>query len=305
MKKFGISAIVAASMFVFTACGESDGEQAGAEANNQTEEAEQNGEETDANGETIEIGVTPWTSTVPPTEIATILLEDMGYTVEQTQADVGGVFTGLSSGDLDVFMDGWFPMHNTYMDEYGDKLDETSVSYPEAEVGWVVPTYMEDIESVEDLKGNEDQFENEMFGIEEGAEATETSRELVESYELDMEVVASSEGGMMAEASRKIQQEKPVVFYGWRPHPMFNNYDLKVLDDPENFFEASDVKVITNNNFKEKAPEAYDFLSNWSIGIEEVEKMIVDIDENNEDPEDVAQEWIDNNQDKVESMTGE
>ncbi|MFZ4452794.1 glycine betaine ABC transporter substrate-binding protein [Salibacterium aidingense] len=308
MRKFGLSFIAAASMMVFAACGESEEESSAENASEDAGETTQNEEAADnesAKDEVIEIGVTPWTSTVPPTEIATIILEDMGYEVEQTQADVGGVFTGLSSGDLDVFMDGWFPMHNTYMEEYGDSLDETAVSYPEAEVGWVVPEYMEDINSLEDLKGNEDQFENEMYAIEEGAEATETSRNMVENYDLNMEVVASSEGGMMAEASRKIQQEQPVVFYGWRPHPMFNDYDLKVLEDPDNFFETSEVKVITNADFQDKAPEAYEFLSNWSIDIADVEQMIVEIEENNKDAEEVAQEWIDNNQDKVDSMTGE
>ncbi|SFQ25618.1 glycine betaine ABC transporter substrate-binding protein [Salibacterium halotolerans] len=308
MKKFGLSFMAAAGMMVFAACGESEeGNNEGntSEASGEASQSEEAADNETSKDEVIEIGVTPWTSTVPPTEIATIILEDMGYEVEQTQADVGGVFTGLSTGELDVFMDGWFPMHNTYMEEYGDSLDETAVSYPEAEVGWVVPTYMEDINSLEDLKGNEGQFENEMYAIEEGAEATETSRNMVENYNLDMEVVASSEGGMMAQASRKIQQEEPVVFYGWRPHPMFNNYDLKVLKDPDNFFETSKVKVITNADFKDKAPEAYEFLSNWSIDIGEVEQMIVDIEENNEDPKDVAQEWIDNHQDKVESMKGE
>ncbi|WP_158737135.1 glycine betaine ABC transporter substrate-binding protein [Alteribacillus sp. YIM 98480] len=291
MKKIGISILAAMSITALAACGDSE-----------EQEASGGNEGSPGSGETINIGVTPWSSTVPPTEVAALILEDMGYEVERTEADVGGVFTGLSRGDLDVFMDGWFPMHKNYIEQFGDSIDETAVSYPEAEIGWVVPSYMEEIDSMEDLKGNEDKFDNEMYSIEEGAEATETSREMTEGYDLDMEVVASSEGGMLAEASRKIQNEEPVVFYGWRPHPMFNDYDLKVLEDPQEFFETSEVRVITNSNLQEEAPEAYEFLSNWSINIEDVEKMIVEIDENERGPEEVAQEWVDDHQDEIEEM---
>lgn len=264
----------------------------GAEAGNETTE-------------TISFGVTPWTSTIPPTEIATLIIEDMGYEVEHTGADVGSVFVGLSRGDLDIFMDSWLPMHNNYLEEYSDSVSDTAVSYPEAETGWTVPTYLDDINSVEDIVGNEELFNNEMYGIEEGASATEESNELIEAYELDMTQVASSEGGMLAEAQRKMQQEDPVVIYGWRPHTMFNKFDLKVLSNEKGFFETSSVHVVTNNELQEKAPEVYQFISNWNISIDDVEEMIVEIEEEGKDATEVAQEWIDNNEDKINEMIGE
>ncbi|MCF6409600.1 glycine betaine ABC transporter substrate-binding protein [Pseudalkalibacillus salsuginis] len=62
---------------------------------------------------------------------------------------------------------------------------------------------------------------------------------------------------------------------------------------------------MTNKDLKENPPEAYEFLSNWNISIDEVEKMIVEIEENGKDPEKVACEWVENNQDKVKKMKGE
>ena len=137
------------------ACGHiADGLRSGNE-----DEGGENAEKMEENkeGVTINFGVTPWTSTVPPTKVAKLLIEDMGYTVEETNADAGGVYTGLARGDLDVFMDAWLPdMHANYMEKYGDKLDDTAVSYTEGQLGWVIPTYVEGIESVEDIKGKED-----------------------------------------------------------------------------------------------------------------------------------------------------
>lgn len=267
-------------------------------------QSQETGGNESSNKETITFGVTPWTSTIPPTKVAKLLLEDMGYTVEEKNADAGGVYTGLSRGDLDVFMDAWLPdMHANYMDRYSSQLEDLAVSYTEGELGWVIPSNVEGIESIEDLKGKEDLFGGKVYGIEEGAGMTVTSKEMIEEYGLDLEYVASSEGGMLAQASKLMKSGDPVLFLGWRPHPMFVDYDLKVLEDPKGFFKTSEVHVVVNNGLKEKAPEVHEFLSKWSMPVEDIEEMIVKIEEG-ADEEEVAQEWIDNNQDKVDTMLG-
>ena len=288
MKKILLMSLLALVLAVATACSSDKGEDTASEGTEQ---------------KTITFGVTPWTSTVPPTKIAGLILEDMGYEVKETDADAGSVYMGLSRGDLDVFMDAWVPMHQTYLDKFEGKIESISVSYPEADTGWTVPTYMEDVNSLEDLKGREAEFDNEFYGIEAGAGATIESDEIIKAYEFDFTQVSSSEGGMLAQAQRLMEQEKPVVFYGWRPHTMFNKFDLKVLTNEKGFFKTSSVEVITNSELKENAPEAYEFLSNWNISLDDVEEMIVKIEEGG-DPEEVAQEWIDNNEDKVNEMLG-
>lgn len=273
-----------------------------AACSSETAETEQ-GTASEGSQETITFGVTPWTSTVPPTTVARLILEDMGYEVVETNADAASVYMGLSRGDLDVFMDAWVPMHQTYLDQFEGDIESSSVSYPEAETGWTVPAYMEDINTLEDLEGREGEFNNEFYGIEAGAGASMESDEIIEAYAFDFTQVNSSEGGMLAQAQRLMEQEEPVVFYGWRPHTMFNKFDLKVLTNEQGFFETSSVEVITNTELKDNAPEAYEFLSNWNISIDDVEEMIVKIDEGGE-PEEVAQEWIDNNEEHVNEMKG-
>ncbi|GEN46851.1 glycine betaine ABC transporter substrate-binding protein [Alkalibacillus haloalkaliphilus] len=269
-----------------------------------------NGEDQDSNGDSAEVeekgtltfGVTPWTSTVPPTKVAKLVLEDMGYEIEETQADVSSTFMGLSRGDIDIFMDSWMPVHEIYFDEYEDSVENVATSYDNADAGLVVPTYVDDIETVEDLKGNEEMFGNEIYGIEDGASATEMIDDFIEAYDLDFEQVNSSEGGMIAQAQRMMNNEEPVIFYGWRPHTMFNEFDLKIVEEPAgDFFEQSSVHVVTNGELANDHPEVYEFLSNWSIPIDDVEAMIVEI-EDGADEEEVAQEWIENNQDHIDEM---
>lgn len=253
---------------------------------------------------TITFGVTPWTSTVPPTQVAKAVLEEMGYTVKLQDADAGVVFAGLSKGDIDVFMDAWLPdMHKNYMEKYKASIEDVAVSYPDGELGWVIPSYVNGIESVEDLKGKEDLFDKKVYGIEEGAGMTMTSREMIKGYGLDMEYQASSEPGMLTQAKREIDAKKPILFLGWRPHSMFVKWDLKVLKDPKQYFKTSEVHVLVHKGLDQKAPEAYAFLKNWSIPVGDVEKMILQIEEGTK-PDQVAKEWIAANQEKVNQMMG-
>ena len=259
--------------------------------------------EVDKKDTTITFGVTPWSSTVPPTKIAGLILEDMGYKVEEVDADVSSIYIGLSRGEINAYMDSWMPSHEVHLEKYGDKVTDTAISFSGAASGLVVPTYMEDINKIEDLIGKEDMFDKEIYGVEPGGSAASIIDSLIEGYDLDMTQVNSSEGGMIAQAMRLMEKEEPVVFYGWRPHTMFNKFDIKVIEDSKGFFSNPDIHVITNAGLKEDAPEAYEFLSNWSIDINDLEAMIVAIEDGGE-PEEVAREWIDNNQDKVNEMIG-
>lgn len=78
---------------------------------------------------------------------------------------------------------------------------------------------------------------------------------------------------------------------------------IKVLSDSKEFFKTSAVHVITNKGLQDKAPDAFAFLSNWSMPVGDIEKMIVKI-KGGASPEDVAKEWIENNPDKVKEMLG-
>lgn len=116
----------------------------------------------------ITFGMTPWTSTVPPTKIAAHILENMGYQVETVKAKAGMVYTAMSTGDVDVFMDSWWPNQKHYVKEYKKSLESIAISYDDAGSGMVVPKYMENINTVKDLKGKEDVFNNKMYGIGPG-----------------------------------------------------------------------------------------------------------------------------------------
>lgn len=274
-------------------------------SSNDNEESENNQE-----AKELTLGVTNWTSTVPPTKIVGKILEDMGYEVNEEEADPGVVYTSMSEDDgVDIFMDSWHPAQKQYMERYSDSIESISVSYEDADSGMVVPDYMEDIKDVSDLKGKESLVNNEMIAIEEGDPAMEEMEEMIEFYDLDIDLINSSEAAMLGTAESEIEAEEPILFYGWRPHSMFDTYDLKILEnkeaaEEEGLFDGSSIHVVANKKLEDKAPEACQFLSNWSISMEDMESMIAAIDDG-DDPDDVTEEWIENHQSEIEEMKEE
>lgn len=273
----------------------------GCSSNDEAENTNNNKE----NKPTVTIGETNWTSTIVPDEIIKEILGNMGYKVEVIEAGLGSVYTAMSTGDVDVFMDSWAPQQNQYMEKYSDSIKRISASYEDAGAGMVVPKYMKDINDVGDLKGKEDMVNNEILAISEADPAMEDLQDIIDAYDLDMDMINSSEAAMLAAAKSKIEKKEPVLLYGWEPHSMFQQLDLKLLTNkkvPEIYGNTS-VHVAVHNGLEKEAPEAYKFLSNWSISIDDMENMITKMD-NGEDVEAIAQKWIDNNQENIDSMKG-
>src|SRR5699024_4460918 len=218
---------------------------------------EANTEETEEK-ETIVLGNTSWTSTEVPNEIVKQILEEAGFEVEITQLDQPIIFEGLREKDVDFFMDAWLPYTEEELwSEYEDDLIKVSKSYSEAPLGWAVPKYVEE-DSIEDNKKNPEKFDGTIYTIDAGAGVATIGEEVIKDYDLtDFEMAYSSEGAMISELDARISNEEPIIITGWRPHSMFIQYDLKILDEPKENYKADNVYVISYNEIKEEHPEAY------------------------------------------------
>nr|WP_280951879.1 glycine betaine ABC transporter substrate-binding protein [Alteribacter populi] len=226
------------------------------------------------------------------------IAEELGYPTETTEGDVGVMFLGLSRGDVDIYPDMWLPtLHASYLAEHEDDIDIVGTIYEEAPVGWAVPDYM-DIDSTEELKGNEDLFDGELIGIEAGAGMMPTSEETLEEYDLDLNLISGSTEAMLAAIMRATGNEEPIVFLAWRPHTMFQLFDIKMLEDPKGIWEYDNVKTGVNKDFAEKAPELYSFLEQFEMSIDEVEDFMLRMED--EELDAVAEEWIEENRSQID-----
>lgn len=140
----------------------------------------------------------------------------------------------------------------------------------------------------------------EIVGIDAGAGVMQAAEQAVEDYDLDFNVKTSSGAVMTQSLGDAIENEEPIIVTGWTPHWKFIKYDLKYLDDPkESFGGAETINTIVRLGLKEEKPNAYKILDQFNWTAADMETVMLEISEGLE-PEDAAQNWIDDNQDKVD-----
>lgn len=255
----------------------------------------------EAKKETVKIGYVNWAEGIAMTNLAAVILEDkMGYKVDTVLADVAPIFTSLASGNTDVFLDTWLPLtHGDYMEKYGDKLDDLGVTYENARIGLVVPSYVE-INSIEEMNDHKDMYNGKIIGIDSGAGIMNATENAIHDYELDYELVNGSGPAMTAALKKAIDNKEAIVVTGWTPHWMFSSWDLKVLEDPKMVYgEAENIHTYSRKGFAEDMPEVAEFFTNFVFSDAILSDLMGAIEDGKGDPIDSAREWMNANEDIV------
>lgn len=104
-------------------------------------------------GDKIKIGYVAWDSEIASTNVIGKVLTDLGYNVTLSQVEAGPMWTGVADGSLDAHIAGWLPItHEDYANKYKGQFEDLGPNLEGTKLGLVVPSYMKDINSIEDLK---------------------------------------------------------------------------------------------------------------------------------------------------------
>jgi len=263
---------------------------------------------------TITLGYLPsWTDGLSMAYLAQDQLEKLGYTVEMEEmTEAGPLYTGLAQGDFDVYPSAWPEVtHAAYMEQYGDDLEDLGAYYEGAVLTLAVPTYMDDVTSIEDLKGQADRFGGKITGIEPGAGLTKQTQEVaMPEYGLDgeYELLTSSTAGMLTELDTAMAAEEDIVVTLWRPFWAYNDYDLKDLEDPKGAMgDPETLNFIAHAGVSEEFPEAAELFGKIKLDDEQYGSLegLVTGDEYEGDPAAAVDAWIEENGDQFDWLVTE
>jgi glycine betaine/proline transport system substrate-binding protein len=266
-------------------------------------QGDNNQQASDAPKGAVKLGYVNWAEGIAMTNLAKVILEDkMNYEVEITMADVGPVFTSVAKGNYDAFLDGWLPItHESYMKEYGNSVVDLGYNYEGARIGLVVPEYV-DISSIEELNANKDKFAGRIIGIDSGAGIMKATEKAIEEYGLELDLVPGSDPVMAAALQKAIDKNEWVVVTGWAPHWKFARWNLKFLEDPKGIYgEAENIHTIASKDIEHNKPEVAQFLKNFKFDDQQLGDLMGAIAESDKNPEAVAREWMNNNEELVNS----
>src|SRR5690625_3305927 len=295
------------------ACGGNDNNNEPADNNNDNNAA--NNEEVENDGDAdLELGqedltvpYVAWAREAISTEMLAQLLEMVGYNVETSQVEAGPMFSSVADGSADFHTSAWLPAtHQSYWEEYEGDIVKVNETLDKAPLALTVPSYVEDVDTMEDLKDNEEFGESvnwEIIGIDAGAGIMQNTETALEEYELDeWTLTTSSEAAMLTELQEAIENEEPIIVPLWKPHWAFGDMDLKMLEDSKEIYggEGDQIYTVARNDLEEDAPRAFKVLEQYEESYDMLDEMMPKVYVDEEDVEDVVQDFVDDNPELVD-----
>ncbi len=183
------------------------------------------------------------------------------------QVEAGPMWSSVADGSADFMASAWLPAtHASYWEQYEDDLVKVNQVLDKAPLALAVPSYMEDVNSIEDLKDNEELGKSvdwKITGIDAGAGIMQNTETAMEEYGLDnwnlvtmdnWNLVTSSEAAMIAELRSAYDKEEPIVVPLWKPHWVFGVMDMKMLEDPKEVYggDGDQIYIVARKGLEEK-----------------------------------------------------
>ncbi|MCF3944638.1 ABC transporter substrate-binding protein [Oceanobacillus alkalisoli] len=285
----------------------------------------------DARKETITIADGGWDSMQLHNYIAAFIIEEgYGYPVDFINGSSIATFTGLRTGEIDVYMELWYVnMQEPYLEAIdAGEIIELSTNMVTDDQGFHVPTYViegdselgiepmaPDLKTVEDLKkypelfqDPEDPTKGVIIGTQTGTVIHDILEEKVKTYGLDETFnyfTPGTAGAIGASLARAYMNHEPWVGYQWSPTWSMARYDMTLLEEPEydeetfneNFgtkFPDNPAYITVHADFLEKAPDIAEMLSNYETSTEIAGDALLYMEENDATPQEAALWFLEN-----------
>ncbi len=249
-----------------------------------------------------------WTDITATTAATTTLLEALGYDTDVKVLSVPVTYAGLGEGDIDVFLGNWMPTMEADIAPYREAGTVETVRANLEGAKYTLATNAAGaamgIKDFADIAAHKDDLEGKIYGIEPGNDGNRLILDMIEQDAFGLkgfDVVESSEQGMLAEVARAGEDNKPIIFLGWEPHPMNANFEMTYLTGGDDWFgpDFGGATVYTNvrAGLAAECPNVGKLLGNLVFSLPMENEIMGAILNDGEDPNDAAKAWLAANQD--------
>lgn len=247
------------------------------------------------------IGVNNWAENIAVANMWKILLEEKGYEVKLQNADKALLYGGVAQGKIDVTFEVWLPnLDQPAYAKVKDKVDLVGPWFQEANMGLAVPDYVA-IDSIDQLNGSKKDFTSgstpTIFGIDSGSSLMGVTAKAKDLYQLDYNVLPSSESAMLLALERAVKRNEPVVVTLWKPHWVWAKHKLRYLKDPKGIYGKADaIYGISSKTFKADHAEVERWMQQWKMDDTSLGGLMAEIiTQGQGNPAKGAQAWIEAN----------
>jgi len=291
-------------------------------------------------GKTVSMARATWDTGWFQAEIYKQMLEKLGYEVSDVKTlDNPPFYQAVGQGDIDLWVNGWFPLHDTYEDEFKDGAEKVGyVAKGGALQGYLVDKKSAEkygITSIEDFKKPEikEAFDSngdgkaDLVACPPGWGCEKKIAKDLDDLELRDHInpIKASYSASMADALGRYKQGDPILFYTWTPNwtvgllppgedvvwiEMPNATEETTVADVQGCvdnpcelgWKANDIRPVANTEFVNNNPAVRALLEEASIPLLDIFDQNGKMNQGEDSPEDIsrhASEWLEANADKV------
>ncbi len=248
-----------------------------------------------------------WTDITATTAVTSILLNALGYETETKILSVPVTYTSMAEGDIDVFLGNWMPTMEGDIAPYREAGTVEVVRENLKGTQYTLATNAKGaelgIKTFADITAQAAALDGKIYGIEAGNDGNRLILDLIaaDTYGLSaLDLVESSEQGMLAQVARADERGEPVVFLGWAPHPMNSAFQMTYLTGGEEWFGAEgSVYTNTRKGYAAECPNVGALLANLEFTLPMENEIMGKILNDGADPDEAALAWLKANPDFV------
>ena len=246
-----------------------------------------------------------WTDITATTAVSSLLLNALGYETETQVLSVPVTYEGLASGDIDVFLGNWMPTMASNIQPY---LDAKTVESLKANLEGAKYTLATNeagaalgIKDFADIAPHAADLEGKIYGIEAGNDGNKLIIDMIDKDAFGLkaagvELVESSEQGMLAQVAKEDNDAKPIIFLGWEPHPMNANFKMTYLTGGDDYFgpNLGGATVYTNTRagYVAECPNTGKLLNNLTFSLAMENEIMGAILTDGAEPAAAAKAWL-------------
>jgi len=244
-----------------------------------------------------------WTDITATTAATTLVLEALGYETETKILSVPVTYEGMAGGDIDVFLGNWMPTMESNIAPYRDAKTVDTVRANLEGAKYTLATNAAGaalgIADFKDIAAHAAELDGKIYGIEAGNDGNKLILDMIGADAFGMkaiELIESSEQGMLAQVAKADNQGKPVIFLGWEPHPMNANFAMTYLTGGDDYFgpNLGGATVYTNTRagLVAECPNTGALLNNLVFSLALENQIMGAILNDGTDPREAAKAWL-------------
>ncbi|MDE0169552.1 MAG: hypothetical protein OXS29_08555 [bacterium] len=227
-------------------------------------------------GGPVSIARANWSSGYMQAAIYAQLIEELGHEVTDPAAATLSPYSfypALAAGQYDLWANGWFPLHEIYLE--GENVTGQEVDLPIEEIGWSVAHGATDglmidkatadslgITSMDGVAANAGVFDGDGDGKADligcnvgwGCESAINDQIANESWGSRVEQISGTYDDLATGVVDKVNAGEPALFYAWTP-----NWTNTVLVEGQNAVwlqtNVNHIRAVANTNFLDDNPD--------------------------------------------------